>query len=152
MNELPTIIALTTDKFDFNQVVESITLPSSGACAIFTGMVRAVTEKENLKTDYLEYEAYEEMAIAKMEQIAAEIRDKWPSILGITIMHRVGKFFPGDPTVLIGCSAAHRDTGVFDAARYGIERLKQIVAIWKKEVGPEGEFWPDGDYRPQPGD
>ena len=152
MNDLPTLISLTEDEIDFNQAVQDITLPNAGASVLFTGTVRAITERENLETDFLEYEAYEEMALAKMEQIAGEIRDKWPSVLGITISHRVGKFFPGTPTVLIDCSASHRDTGVFDAARYGIERLKQIVTIWKMETGPEGEFWVEGDYKPQPGD
>jgi len=152
MRENPTLISLTEDQLDFNKAVESITLPSSGACVIFTGIVRKVTEREDLITNYLEYEAFEAMALAKMEQIAAEIREKWPAVLGITISHRVGTFYPGTPTVLIGCSAAHRDTGVFDAARYGIERLKQIVTIWKKEFGPEGKFWIEGDYKPQPGE
>ena len=56
------------------------------------------------------------------------------------------------PTVLIVCTAAHRDEGVFEAARYGIDRLKQIVPIWKKEVGPGGEAWVEGDYHPAPAD
>jgi molybdopterin synthase catalytic subunit len=54
--------------------------------------------------------------------------------------------------VLIACSAAHRDTGVFEAARYGIDRLKEIVPIWKKEVGAQGEEWVEGEYVPTPGD
>jgi molybdopterin synthase catalytic subunit len=55
---------------------------------------------------------------------------------------------PGTPTVLIACSAAHRDTGVFEAARYGIDRLKEIVPVWKKEIGPDGEAWVEGKYTP----
>jgi molybdopterin synthase catalytic subunit len=54
--------------------------------------------------------------------------------------------------VLIACTAAHRDTGVFEAARYGIDRLKEIVPVWKKEVGPHGEEWVEGDYVPKPGE
>ena len=150
--DLPTLIELTEDQLDFNQAVKELTLPNSGAVAIFTGIVREITEREGLTTSFLEYEAYEEMALAKMKQIADEIREKWPAILGIKIVHLVGTVTPGTPTVLIGCSAAHRDTGVFEAARYGIERLKQIVTIWKKEIGPEGEFWVEGDYHPQSGD
>ena len=152
MTYKPTFIALTEDELDINQAVESITMPNTGACVVFTGMVRKVTEREDLETNYLEYEAYEEMAHTKLEQIASEIREKWPSVIGITISHRIGKFYPGTPTVVIACSAAHRNTGVFDAARYGIERLKQIVTIWKKEVGPQGEFWFEGDYKPEPDD
>jgi molybdopterin synthase catalytic subunit len=54
--------------------------------------------------------------------------------------------------VLIACSAGHRDTGVFDAARYGIDRLKEIVPVWKKEVGPQGKEWVEGEYFPAKGD
>ena len=67
-------------------------------------------------------------------------------------MQRVGRLDPGTPTVLIACTAAHRDTGVFEAARYGIDRLKQIVPVWKKEIGPGGEFWIEGSYTPTPED
>ena len=63
-----------------------------------------------------------------------------------------GRMLPMTPTVLIACSASHRDTGVFEAARYGIDRLKEIVPIWKKEIGPNGETWVEGDYIPQPDD
>ena len=92
------------------------------------------------------------MAEAKMRQIAEEIRSRWPSVEGIAIVQRVGRLFPKTPTVLIICTAAHRDTGVFDAARYGIDRLKEIVPVWKKEVGPGGEFWVEGEYIPKPGE
>jgi len=88
------------------------------------------------------------MAETKMKQVAEEIRRRWPSIEGIAIVQRIGRLYPKTPTVLIACTAAHRDTGVFEAARYGIDRLKEIVPIWKKEVGPNGEFWVEGDYIP----
>jgi molybdopterin synthase catalytic subunit len=73
-------------------------------------------------------------------------------VTGIGIAHRTGVLYPGTPTVLIACTAAHRDTGVFEAARYGIDRLKEIVPIWKKEVGPDGQEWIEGSYRPEPGE
>jgi molybdopterin synthase catalytic subunit len=88
------------------------------------------------------------MAEAKMRQVAEEIRQKWPAVEGIAIVQRIGHLVPGTPTVLIACTAAHRDTGVFEAARYGIDRLKQIVPIWKKEIGPDGEVWVEGAYMP----
>ncbi len=87
-----------------------------------------------------------------MHQVAEEIRQRWPEVEGIAIVQRVGTMQPGTPTVLIACTAAHRDTGVFEAARYGIDRLKEIVPIWKKEVGPEGEEWVEGNYIPGSGD
>ncbi len=73
-------------------------------------------------------------------------------VQGIVIIQRIGHLEAGTPTVAIACSAGHRDTGVFEAARYGIDRLKQIVPVWKKEVGPEGEEWIEGEYFPEPGE
>ena len=145
----PTIFAIVEDEVDVNMLLTQITLPTTGAACFFTGMVRAITRRgEPHDTQYLEYEAYKPMAEAKMSQVADEIRDRWPSIEGIAIVQRVGRLDPGTPTVLIACTAPHRDTGVFEAARYGIDRLKEIVPVWKKEVGPHGETWVEGSYSP----
>lgn len=153
MTDHPTIYAITEEEIDLNTLLEQITLPTTGAAAIFTGMVRGVTQRDNPhETIFLEYEAYRPMAEAKMKQVAAEIRARWESIEGIAIVQRVGRLYPRTPTVLVACTAAHRDTGVFEAARYGIDRLKEIVPVWKKEVGPGGEEWVEGDYLPQPGE
>jgi molybdopterin synthase catalytic subunit len=149
----PTLTSITTDEIDLNALVDQITLPSTGAAAIFTGMVRGVTLRDNPhETEYLEYEAYLPMAEAKMRQVADEIRALWPTVEGIAIVQRIGKLYPRTPTVLIACSSPHRDTGVFEAARYGIDRLKEIVPVWKKEVGPDGAEWVEGNYLPKPGE
>lgn len=149
MSDFPTIFQITHDTLDLDALVASITLPSTGAACVFTGMVRGVTSRGDAhNTSYLEYEAYVPMAEAKMKQVADEIRAKWPTVEGIAVVQRIGRLDPGTPTVLIACSAAHRDTGVFEAARYGIDRLKEIVPIWKKEVGPDGEEWVEGNYMP----
>ena len=149
----PTIFSITEAEIDLDDLLAKITLPTTGAAAIFTGMVRGVTSREPIhETMYLDYEAYTPMAEAKMKQVAAEIRERWASIEGIAIVQRVGRLYPKTPTVLIACTAAHRDTGVFEAARYGIDRLKEIVPIWKKEVSPDGESWVEGDYVPRPGE
>ena len=151
--EYPTIFSITEDEIDLNDLLAQITLSSTGAAAIFTGMVRGETKRgEAHDTDYLEYEAYIPMAEAKMKQVAEEIRAQWPVIEGVAIVQRIGRLYPKTPTVLIACTAAHRDTGVFEAARYGIDRLKEIVPIWKKEVSPDGQFWVEGDYVPKPGE
>ena len=151
--EFPTIFSLTEDEIDLNDLLAKITLSSTGAAAIFTGMVRGKTSRGHVQeTEFLEYEAYVPMAEAKMKQVADEIRAKWPVIEGIAIVQRIGKLYPKTPTVLIACTAAHRDTGVFEAARYGIDRLKEIVPIWKKEVSPNGEYWVEGDYIPKEGE
>ena len=150
---LPTIFSITEDEIDLNDLLARITLTSTGAAAIFTGMVRGETKRgEEHQTEYLEYEAYIPMAEEKMKQVADEIRAKWDAVEGIAIVQRIGKLYPKTPTVLIACTAAHRDTGVFEAARYGIDRLKEIVPIWKKEVSPSGEFWVEGEYIPKAGE
>jgi molybdopterin synthase catalytic subunit len=148
----PTIFSITEDEINLNDLLGKITLTSTGAAAIFTGMVRGETKRGDAHdTDYLEYEAYIPMAEAKMKQVADEIRSKWDDIEGIAIVQRIGKLYPKTPTVLIACTAAHRDTGVFEAARYGIDRLKEIVPIWKKEITPDGQNWVEGDYVPKAG-
>ncbi|MFZ5855612.1 MAG: molybdenum cofactor biosynthesis protein MoaE [Chloroflexota bacterium] len=151
--DFPVIFSITEEELDLDALLDAITLPSTGAAAIFTGMVRGVTSRGDAhETVYLEYEAYKPMAEAKMKQVADEIRVKWPTVEGIAIVQRIGRLVPRTPTVLIACTAAHRDTGVFDAARYGIDRLKEIVPVWKKEVGPNGEEWIEGDYIPKAGE
>jgi molybdopterin synthase catalytic subunit len=148
-SEYPTVFMVTEDEIDLNELLASITLPSTGAACFFTGMVRGRTHRgEAHETAYLEYEAYRPMAEDKMRQVVEEIRSRWPSVEGIAMVQRIGRLEAGTPTVMIACSAAHRDTGVFEAARYGIDRLKEIVPIWKKEVGPHGEEWVEGGYIP----
>jgi molybdopterin converting factor subunit 1 len=152
-SELPTVLKIVEGALDLDSLVAEITLPTTGAACIFTGMVRGQTfRKDAHETISLEYEAYIPMAEAKISQVADEIRQRWPEVEGIAIVQRIGTLLPGTPTVLIACSAAHRDTGVFEAARYGIDRLKEIVPIWKKEIGPLGETWVEGEYHPKPGD
>ena len=149
----PTIFSIIEDEIDLNELLEQITLSSTGAAAIFTGMVRGITSRDNPhETTYLEYESYKPMAEAKMKQVADEIRERWDAIEGIAIVQRIGRLYPRTPTVLIACTSAHRDQGVFDAARYGIDRLKEIVPVWKKEIGTNGEEWVEGDYIPVPGE
>lgn len=149
----PEVYSITEGPLDLDELLASITLPSTGAACLFTGMVRGITQRgEPHDTIYLEYEAYLPMAEAKMRQVAEEIRQYWPTVEGIAIVQRIGRLEPGTPTVLIACTAAHRDTGVFEAARYGIDRLKEIVPVWKKEVGPQGEEWVEGEYYPKQGE
>jgi molybdopterin synthase catalytic subunit len=143
------LIVISETEVDISEVVSKITLPTTGAVCSFTGTVRVRTLTDNPhETSYLEYEAYKPMAERKMHQVVDEIRNKWPKVEGIAIIQRIGHLGPGTPTVLIACSSAHRDDGVFEASRYGIDRLKEIVPIWKKEVDPDGEEWVEGGYIP----
>jgi molybdopterin synthase catalytic subunit len=146
IDKSPTIFRLTEEELDLNALLADLVRPDAGAACVFTGLVRGQTGDR--ETTHLEYEAYPPMAREKMEQVAAEIRARWPHVRGIGIVQRVGTLKPGSPTVLIACTAAHRDSGVFEAARYGIDRLKEIVPVWKKEVGPSGESWVEGHFHP----
>jgi molybdopterin synthase catalytic subunit len=146
-SSLPTIVSITDQPLDLDSLLAQITLPSTGAAAVFSGMVRGETLCPDLhQTAYLEYEAYQPMAEAVLQQIVQEIRRKWPAVQGIAIVQRVGRLYPQTPTILVACTAAHRHSGIFEAARYGIDRVKEILPVWKKEVGPGGEFWVEGDH------
>lgn len=150
--DFPTIITLIESEIDLNDLFSQITLPTTGAVVFFTGAVRRQTARTGQITDYLEYEAYPPMAISKMQQVADEIREKWPAVEGIAIIQRLGRLSPGEASTVIACSSAHRNTGVFEAAKYGIDRLKEIVPIWKKTIGSIGEEWIEGGYHPEPGE
>jgi molybdopterin synthase catalytic subunit len=145
----PTHLRVTDEPLDFNALLASIILPTTGAACVFSGMVRGESDGEPPRvTERLEYEAYAPMAEAKLRQVAQEIRARWPSVEGIALVQRVGRLDAGTPTIIVACSAAHRDSGVFEAARYGIDRIKEIVPVWKKEVGPGGETWIEGHHIP----
>ena len=152
-DDQPTFLAIQEGELDLDWMVAAITTPKTGAACVFTGMVRGITEKNGLqRTEYLEYQAYQEMAEGQLRKVATEIRERWPAVQGIVIIQRIGHLDAGTPTIAIACSAGHRDSGVFEATRYGIDRLKQIVPVWKKEVGPNGQVWIEGEYIPQPGE
>jgi MoaE-MoaD fusion protein len=149
----PTICQITEDVLDLDALLAQVTSPESGAACIFSGMVRGITTRGLAhETIRLEYEAYVPMAEEKMYQVADEIRSRWPEVQGIALVQRIGRLAPMTPTVLIICTAAHRDTGVFEAARYGIDRLKEIVPIWKKEIGLDSAEWVEGKYHPFTGE
>ena len=150
----PTYFNVTKDEVDLDVIQEHLTQPEIGAIVTFTGYVRGQTDREGLPgaTRYLEYEAYEDMALKKMSQIAEEIWKRWPLVHGVAIIQRVGKLDVGQVTTIVSCASAHRDQGSFEAARYGIDRLKEIVPVWKKEVDDQHNFWVEGDYRPTEAD
>jgi molybdopterin synthase catalytic subunit len=149
----PTITIVIEHEININEILEKITLTTTGAACIFTGIVRGVTSRGvNRETDLLEYEAYQVMAESKMRQISEEIRSHWKDVEGIALIQRIGTLFPSTISVVIACTSSHRDSGIFEAARFGIDRLKEIVPIWKKEVSKDGAEWIEGDYYPQRGE
>jgi len=145
-----THVALCATPIDTSTLLEMVTEAGAGAVVTFAGVVR----DNNLgrQVNYLEYEAYPEMAEAKLRQIAMEAREQWPKIRRVAIVHRVGYLELGETAVLVAIGAPHRDDGAFQAARYTIDRIKEIVPIWKKEGWADGEEWLDGDYQPQAGE
>ena len=158
-HSFPTHINTTDKPICHDELLSSITTPETGAVCLFSGVVRGKTASvisnetiDTIETTFLEYEAYIPMAERKMNQVIAEIRKSWPKVQGIAIVQRVGQLSVGEPTVLIACASAHRNDGCFEAARYGIDRLKEIVPIWKKEHTPVTESWVEGNYQPQRSD
>ncbi len=150
----PTYFAITADEVDLALIHRRLNTPEVGAIVTFNGSVRGQTSRSGhpKTTIHLEYEAYEEMALGKMAQIASEIWDRWPLVKGVAIIQRIGKLNIGETTTVVACAAGHRDQGAFEAARYGIDRLKEIVPVWKKEVGQDLSTWIEGDYRPTEAD
>lgn len=143
------ILEITYDELEFDSLISKSIQSSTGAVVMFTGVIRGETKDiEHPLTKGLEYESYIPMAKTKLQQVADEIRSKWPTIQKIFIIQRIGYMDAETPTIVVLCSAAHRNTGVFDAAKYGIDRVKEIVPIWKKEISPDGETWIEGNYIP----
>ena len=119
-------------------VAGSVGNPAAGGIVIFSGVVR--NEKDGRPVKYLEYEAHAPMAEAKLREIGAEVRRRWPSVKAVAILHRVGRLEIGESSVLIAVSAAHRREA-FEACHYAIDTLKQTVPVWKKEHFEDGEVW-----------
>ena len=114
--------------------------PGDGAVVVFDGIVR--NNSKGRATLYLDYEAYEPMALRKMREIAAEMRARF-AVDRIALVHRLGRLQIGETSVLIVVSAGHRGAA-FDACRFAIETLKRTVPIWKKEYFADGEVWVEG--------
>ena len=138
--------AITYDPISLDAIAAKVIKAETGAVAVFGGVVR--NHSAGKAVEHLEYEAYEAMAVEKMAQVAAEARAQWPEIVDMAIVQRVGRLEIGENAVIIAVSSAHRGDGCFEACRFAIERLKQIVPVWKKEMSPDGAVWIEGDYLP----
>ncbi|MCM3719095.1 molybdenum cofactor biosynthesis protein MoaE [Fictibacillus phosphorivorans] len=127
-----------TQKPIINQdVIDKVIHHNAGAVSVFIGTVREMTGEK--QTRYLEYEAYVPMAEKQLEKIGDEIHKKWPNAI-VAITHRIGTLQISDVAVTIAVSTPHRQDA-FEASRYAIERIKEIVPIWKKEHYTDGEEW-----------
>ncbi len=123
---------------DVGALVEMAFRPDCGAVATFVGTTR-VDESSGVSVEYLEYEAYRPMADRKLEEIGAEIRDRW-EVGHVAIVHRLGRVDPGEPSVAIVVASLRRGP-TFEASRYAIERIKEVVPIWQREVWSDGYVW-----------
>ena len=131
---------ITDQRIDPDALYQEVLKDSNGAVVIFCGVVR--DHSGTKRTDHLVYEAYPAMAEKKMAEIGAEISQRW-ELEDVAILHRIGRLEIGEISVLIALGSPHRGDG-FDACRYAIDRLKETVPIWKKEVTPEGGYWVEG--------
>ncbi|MGI5863980.1 MAG: molybdopterin converting factor subunit 1 [Myxococcales bacterium] len=129
--------ALTDKPLSLQAVIEAVEGPGMGGIVTFTGNVRDHSEGKRVLR--LEYEAYAPMALASLEQIAAEIGERWPGTR-VAIHHRTGALEIGEAAVVIACAAAHRKEA-FLACEYAIDRLKEVAPIWKKEFFENGARW-----------
>ena len=128
------MIQLTGDTIDVTGVIDTVRCPAAGAVALFLGTVRETTGTR--KTSSLEYECYLEMAEKKLGELEAEARGRWP-LQQCMIVHRLGHLPVGETSVAIAVSAAHRRPA-FESAQWLIDRIKEVVPIWKKENYADG--------------
>ncbi|HEY2821938.1 MAG TPA: molybdenum cofactor biosynthesis protein MoaE [Candidatus Acidoferrum sp.] len=142
------LIQLGRDPIDASALVRHVRTDSDGAIVTFDGCVR--DNSHGRRTLYLDYEAYESMALAKLSEIAADTHAKF-AIDRIAIAHRLGRLEIGETSVLIAISSPHR-AAAFDACRFAIDTLKRTVPIWKKEYFADGSVWADGELPPPPPD
>jgi molybdopterin synthase catalytic subunit len=138
------MIKITEKPIDVQKVIDTASSLGAGAVNIFIGTVRNTAHGKNVV--WLEYEAYESMAVAEIRKIIDEASHRWP-LLGWAVSHRVGTLKPTEVSVVVAVSAPHRRES-FEACQFIIDSLKKKVPIWKKEVFEDGEEWvsarPDG--------
>jgi len=128
---------LTAEPIDSNEVIKKVVRPEAGAISTFIGVAREFTYGK--RTLFLEYEAYVPMAEKQLSRIGSEISSRWPEAR-TAIAHRTGRLDISDVAVAIAVSTPHRDDA-FQASRYAIERIKEIVPIWKRENWEDGTEW-----------
>lgn len=128
---------VTDEPIDTSKVIEKVVRPEAGAISTFIGVAREFTKGK--RTLFLEYEAYVPMAEKKLAEIGDEIKVRWPDAK-TAIAHRTGRLDISDVAVAIAVSTPHR-ADAFEASRHAIERIKEIVPIWKRENWEDGTEW-----------
>jgi molybdopterin synthase catalytic subunit len=131
---------VTDEPLDPQRLVDLVRRDESGAVALFYGVVR--NHSRGRRVLYLEYDAYPSMALKKMQEVAEEVRCRW-EITEIAVSHRMGRMEIGETSLLVAVSAPHRKEA-FEVCHYAVDRIKQVVPVWKKEVWQGGESWVEG--------
>ncbi len=132
------MFAIVEGPIDVAALISAAQRSDCGAISTFVGTTR-VDESDGASVEYLEYEAYRPMADRKLEEIGAEIREHW-DVREVSIVHRIGRVEPGEASVAIVVASPRRGPA-FEASRHAIERIKEIVPIWKREVWSDGYVW-----------
>ena len=140
------VFELAREPIRVAEIVARLKAPEDGAVLVFEGIVR--NHSGGRRTLYLDYEAYEEMALAKMREIGGAMHGQF-TVDRVALVHRLGRLEIGETSVFIGVSSAHR-RAAFDACRFGIDTLKRTVPIWKKEYFADGAVWAEGEVPPVP--
>jgi molybdopterin synthase catalytic subunit len=134
------VTAITADVLDLNQLIRLVDAPGCGAVTTFLGLVR--DHNQGRRVHHLVYESYDALAERALQRIVEEAREHWPSVI-LAIHHRTGHLAIGEASVAIAAASPHR-AHAFAACRYAIERVKQIVPIWKHEYFEGGDVWIEG--------
>jgi MoaE-MoaD fusion protein len=140
----PIVIALTRERIDTERLVAEVKRGEDGAVVVFDGIVR--NNSRGRQTLHLDYEAYDEMALKQMKELAEQAIAKF-GVRRVTLVHRLGRLQVGETSVLIVVASAHR-AAAFEASRWVIDTLKKTVPIWKKETFTDGVVWADGEPFP----
>jgi molybdopterin synthase catalytic subunit len=133
-----TVFEIVEREIDIAAMISAAQRPDAGAVSVFVGTTR-VDESDGAAVEYLEYEAYRPMADEKLAGIGAEIENRW-DVRHVAITHRLGRVDPGEASVAIVVASPRRGPA-FEASRYAIERIKEVVPIWKREVWSDGYVW-----------
>ena len=131
------MIRITNDPLDAALAVSQVESPAAGAVSVFVGVTRNNTAGREVL--FLEYEAYRPMADDQLRRVADEMRERW-DLQGVAIHHRLGRLEIGEASLVVAASSAHRQAA-FEACHFSVDRIKQIVPIWKKEFFVGGEVW-----------
>lgn len=142
-NNIEDVFEVTREAIDKAALEARVLTGAAGAIVTFDGVVRNQTRGRAVIS--LHYEAYPSMAVREMKRIGREIREQWPGIDRIGMIHRFGELQISESSIVIVVTSPHRKAA-FAACQYAIDRLKQTVPVWKKEIFADGEEWVEGNF------